>query len=120
MPTRNTPVPYPYARAYLKFSPPAAFAAALLNNQPMGFNSPAVAGAPMRRRMALRPHQRFSPGWRSGLSNFCDLEDGPRPSRLFLPNPHQRCPSGHCSHIHKKTDRLLHGSKRLEEIAFPC
>ena len=33
----HTPVPHPYANAYFEISLPAAFTAALLNNQPMGF-----------------------------------------------------------------------------------
>ena len=53
-----------YASAYLKCHYPAAFTAALLNNQPMGFYSPAViVKDAQRHRLRVRPIDVTRSGW---------------------------------------------------------
>ncbi|MGO9270608.1 MAG: DNA polymerase III subunit alpha [Terriglobia bacterium] len=53
-----------YASAYLKCHYPAAFTAALLNNQPMGFYSPAViVKDAQRHRLRVRPIDITRSGW---------------------------------------------------------
>jgi error-prone DNA polymerase len=70
-----------YASAYLKFHYLGAFTAALLNNQPMGFYSPAVPVQDAQLH-GLRPHQRFRLVG-VALSNFCDPGDRPAQTALF-------------------------------------
>src|SRR5467141_727002 len=77
------PCPLSLCERVFEISLPAAFTAALLNNQPMGFYSPAVPVHDAQLH-GLRPHQRFRLVG-VALSNFCDPEMGPL-SRLFLPN----------------------------------
>ena len=57
-----------YASAYLKCHYPAAFTAALLNNQPMGFYSPAViVKDAQRHRLRVKPIDVTRSGWRCTL-----------------------------------------------------
>ena len=58
-----------YASAYLKAYHPAAFYAALLNNQPMGFYDPAtIVGDASRHGQVIRPAEVNYSGW------LCDIE----------------------------------------------
>ncbi|HMD97941.1 MAG TPA: error-prone DNA polymerase [Terriglobia bacterium] len=69
-----------YASAYLKCHYPAAFTAALLNNQPMGFYSPAVIVKDAQRHgLRVRPIDVTRSGWRCTLereSGFGSRDSG--------------------------------------------
>jgi DNA polymerase III alpha subunit len=57
-----------YASAYLKAHHPAAFYAALLNNQPMGFYDPAtIVGDAARHGQEIRPAEVSFSGWLCGI-----------------------------------------------------
>src|SRR6202020_2801087 len=77
-----------YASAFLKCHYLAAFTAALLNNQPMGFYSPAtIVKDAQRHGMKLLPVDVTRSEWK------CTLEEVPSPqSRVPVPSPHSRAP----------------------------
>ena len=95
-----------YASAYLKAHHPAAFYAALLNNQPMGFYDPAtIVGDAGRHGQGIRPADVNFSGWlcaiepdgvvRLGLRYVRDLrEEAGRASRGGAPRPALRLGGG--------------------------
>jgi len=76
-----------YVSAWLKFHYPAAFTAALLGSQPMGFYAPAqLVRDAQRHGVTVLPVCVQSSGWHAGLE---DLPESPRPAvRLGLEQVH--------------------------------
>jgi error-prone DNA polymerase len=82
-----------YASAYLKCHYPAAFTAALLNNQPMGFYSPAViVKDAQRHQLRVRPIDVTRSAWRSTLekAGFGIRGSGFADDRSLFANPESR------------------------------
>ncbi len=75
-----------YASAYLKVHYPAGFYTALLNNQPMGFYSPATLVKDAQRRgQRIKPIDALRSDW------LCTLEEEPKDGPpIASPGPHRR------------------------------
>jgi hypothetical protein len=66
-----------YASAYLKAHHPAAFYAALLNNQPMGFYDPAtIVGDAARHGQGIRPADVNFSGWLCAIERTASCGSG--------------------------------------------
>ena len=79
-----------YASAYLKCHYLAAFTAALLNNQPMGFYSPATLITDAKRHgLKVRPVDVMRSEWRCTLEAVSSTEY-PIPSKTFVVPPSER------------------------------
>ncbi|MGA7375365.1 MAG: error-prone DNA polymerase, partial [Candidatus Sulfotelmatobacter sp.] len=79
-----------YASAYLKCHYLAAFTAALLNNQPMGFYSPATLITDAKRHgLKIRPVDVMRSEWRCTLEAVSSTEY-PIPSKTFVVPPSER------------------------------